>query len=58
MKCRIEVEMDNEAFLQDDPNAELARILEQIASQLRSGILTQPRDFNGNTVGTLEITQD
>jgi hypothetical protein len=61
MKCTIDISMDNAAF-SDDPNEELARILEDLADKLRNEIMpaTDPfrhkiYDINGNAVGSLVV---
>ena len=63
MKCRISINMDNEAF---DDKGELARILHALAKQVdgidynenldaydRQNFI---KDSNGNTVGHIDIT--
>ena len=57
MEANISVKMDNAAF-SDDPNYELGRILKEVGEKLMRG-RTQERlyDYNGNFVGTLEITE-
>jgi hypothetical protein len=48
---------DSEAFDQDYLNPEAARVLEDIAKQLRNGFMTGPAiDRNGNKVGTFKLT--
>ena len=55
---RIEIETENAAFGDNpsDSNAEVARILREIAHRLTRGSFTQSiiRDVNGNTVGRVE----
>lgn len=49
---KLTIKTCNEAFA-DDPNEELARLLEHTASRLRDGLEADTlRDANGNTVGT------
>lgn len=57
MKAKIEIQMDN-AALADCPATELARILAELAEDLRHGGVgrTSLRDINGNRVGFFEIT--
>lgn len=57
-KITIRIETGNDAF-SDSPTAEIARILRKLADDferdgLPPGVL---RDINGNSVGTLEITE-
>lgn len=56
MKATITVQMDNAAFT-DDPGAELARILRELAEKTdREGpFVRHLRDANGNTVGKMII---
>ena len=55
MKCKIEVDMDNAAF-EEDPNEELARVLEKGCESLRRGFTTiLLHDICGNRVGQLVI---
>ena len=59
MEANISVKMDNAAFVEDpNPNYELGRILKELGERLMRG-RTQERlyDYNGNFVGTLEITE-
>ena len=54
----ISINTDNAAF-GDDPGAELARILRQLAAHLDAGDLDEHRnimDLNGNTVGAAAYT--
>lgn len=56
MKAKIEIKMDNAAF-GDDPNAELARILRELAEQAENGLRIRTLfDINGNRVGRFEIS--
>lgn len=60
MKATITVDMDNQAF-EEDPGRELARILRYLADEAEAGLDPLPvsipaRDFNGNKVGSLEVT--
>lgn len=55
MLFRVRIACDNAAFV-DDEAAEVARILEELASDLRGNRLGEDdghtlRDVNGNTVG-------
>ena len=53
MKFTLEITCDNAAF-GDDRNAELARILTQLAERIDAGVLVDSlvlRDINGNKVG-------
>lgn len=58
MKLRIEIDLDNAAF--EDDREELPRLLMQITAQFRGRaigpISMTLRDSNGNTVGTVEVT--
>jgi hypothetical protein len=57
MKATIKIDMDNAAF--DAPDAELARILRELADKLETMKLvgvTPLRDINGNRVGELKVT--
>ena len=48
---KLTIETGNASFA-DDPNEELARMLEKVAQRLRDGWLRDSlRDANGNTVG-------
>lgn len=48
---KLTIETGNDAFA-DEPNEELARLLEKAAQRLRSGYVSDTlRDSNGNTVG-------
>lgn len=59
MKATITIDMDNAAFA-DDWQQELARILDKLATSLRTYPSADSRwalrDINGNTVGEMEIT--
>ena len=49
----VSINTDSAAF-SDDPGAEVARILRELADQLEAGRFGGPiqlRDYNGNTVG-------
>jgi len=49
----ISIETDNDAFV-DDRNAELARILHDLADKIEAGNdVSVIRDMNGNTVGEI-----
>lgn len=48
---KLTINTGNEAFA-DEPNEELARLLEKAAQRLRAGYVCDSlRDANGNTVG-------
>ena len=51
MKITITIETDNEAFNDDNPNQEAARILNELASKIEPNACDGLRDINGNTVG-------
>lgn len=56
MNITITINTDNEAF-QPDADLEIARILERLAKEWYSvGDGYKLRDYNGNTVGKVEIT--
>ena len=67
MKCKIEIDMGNAAFFNDDREGdnstaagfELARILRKLADKVENYGTPYDAfpaiDFNGNTVGKLEI---
>jgi hypothetical protein len=59
MKATITVQMDNAAFT-DDPGAELARILRELARVTeRDGPHNRrAMDANGNQVGQMDMTTD
>jgi hypothetical protein len=55
-KIEITIETVNAAFEEND-NAEVARILRELADKLESGQNPERlRDINGNNVGTVIIT--
>lgn len=63
----IHIELENDAFAGDDCGPEVARILSEMASRIKytgrdglEGLSADPRDFNGNCVGTcaFEIDDD
>jgi len=55
MKCTIEINMNNSAF-EDDPNGELARILNNLSKSLAVGPIPYSIwDINGNRVGQMVI---
>lgn len=61
MQASIKIEMGNAAFEQD-PAGELARILRDLADKLEDrgfavGNSIKLSDFNGNTVGSAEVTK-
>lgn len=54
----ITIELDNDAF-QADAGEEVARILRQVAARTATSIDAGEynlRDYNGNTVGSVEIS--
>lgn len=55
MNATIKVKMDNAAF--DEPGAELARILRDIAERIESGEVMAFTlfDVNGNAVGSFQV---
>lgn len=56
-KITIEINQDNGAFDDENKFLETARILEEIANQMKEGYnVTKIRDINGNRVG--EITYE
>lgn len=59
MKATLTISMDNAAF-GDDPAAELARILRDLADRVErvNPENISVRDANGNKVGELTITDD
>ena len=61
MKATITINMDNDAF-GDYPEAELADILRKLAARVVLGVNTGEEktlfDYNGNTVGKFEVTED
>lgn len=63
MEATITVRMDNAAF-DPDAGAELARILRDLADNICDRVLFRVddadnlRDYNGNTVGQIEFTED
>ena len=62
MKVQIIIKTDNAAF-EDDPTAEVARILRELAKRIDShsrfspGIQLRLRGFNGNEVGFCTVTE-
>lgn len=56
-KITIVIECENDAFF-EDPEAEAARILEEIARKIKTaGFPITVRDYNGNVVGTVEVQE-
>jgi hypothetical protein len=62
MKLKIEIQMDNSAF--DDDNGggfECARILRDLADRIDGGLAEKTRvalmDINGNKVGEAKVTR-
>lgn len=57
-ELRVAVAIRNAAF-EEDPGAELARILREAAERLEQGETAgNLRDFNGNAVGSFAIQAD
>jgi hypothetical protein len=60
MKIKIEIDLDNDAFQDDDGPDELARILQDLAQRLPCPLATSGpfnlHDMNGNHVGKARIT--
>jgi len=57
-KITITIETENAAF-DPDPEVEVARILKDLATKLdRSELPDELRDYNGNKVGTVEVTEE
>jgi len=58
MKFKLQFDMDNEAFGNENPEEEVARILSDVA--FRVGCIIPNRniikDINGNTIGRWDIT--
>lgn len=55
---KLKIETDNAAFT-DSPKAEIARILRETADKLESGVFVNKlRDYNGNTVGSVDYEVD
>jgi hypothetical protein len=57
MKCQIEIDLDNDAF-QENEGAEIAKILRALAQQCENEGGPWNRilqDSNGNTVGTAYV---
>lgn len=60
MQFDLSIDCDNEAFT-DDPTAEVARILRNLADRLTGASPDEDyplRDVNGNRVGKAEFTND
>jgi hypothetical protein len=59
MRITIIINTDNAAF-QPDPWPEVARILRELSDDAAEGprYLDQPRDYNGNTCGSVTIKRD
>lgn len=63
MKLTVTIEMDNAAFGDDNGGNEAARILCEIAKEIGvygnilPGSYKPPRDYNGNKVGTVEVSE-
>ena len=62
MKAKIEINLNNDAFVEDP--TELARVLRNLADDIVSidganlGLFIGVVDVNGNTVGQLEVLED
>ena len=56
---KLEINLDNDAFgsTPDEQADEIARILADVARQLRENGTMTPRDINGNRVGKAEVTR-
>ena len=54
MEFKLAIESGNEAFT-EDPEAEVARILREVADKLQHENGGNIRDINGNTVGLYEL---
>jgi hypothetical protein len=53
---RLQIKCDNEAF-SDDPGAELARLLREVANEIEEGYQGGGlNDVNGNRVGSYTLT--
>jgi hypothetical protein len=58
MEFKLQIDMDNAAFADDDGTFEVARILRDVADGFEtSGDTGFVRDFNGNRVGSWEFTE-
>ncbi len=63
MKLTITIQMDNAAFVDENPSGtEAARILRKLASridgeQCAAGDVTPCLDYNGNKVGEAKVTK-
>ena len=56
-ELRLSMELVNDAFA-DDAASEVARILRVLADRIEQGLPDEPirlRDYNGNTVGSVEL---
>ena len=54
-RFRLVIDTDNAAF-EDSPTGEIARILRQMADDIEeTGDVRNPRDYNGNQVGTASL---
>ena len=58
-RITIEIKTGNESF-SPDPGYEIARILETLAKRFKDGgsFSGALQDYNGNTVGTVRVTDD
>jgi len=58
MVYTITINIDNDAF-KGDCRPEVIRILQKLAAHLEGGELEKTlKDYNGNTVGKAEVTND
>jgi len=62
MKLDIHIELDNDAFA-DSPTDEIRRILKEVCDRItydsyKAGYHKNIFDINGNTVGSVEITEE
>ena len=55
----VTIETSNEAFYEDGLDSEVARILRYLAKDIEQGYKpTKLKDYNGNTVGSVEYLED
>jgi hypothetical protein len=62
-RLSITIELDNDAFQENDRDFEVARILGNVIERVESGLLNENtsgimgtlRDVNGNTIGALTL---
>jgi len=59
MRIDVSISTNNEAFYEDDLDSEVARILRCLAKDIGQGYKpTKLKDYNGNTVGSVEYLED